>query len=55
MNKQYQGSKKKARKKAYLERQERKQKDIEKRRIYYEAMNSGNIEQIADAMGIRLK
>jgi hypothetical protein len=49
------GSKKKVRKAAYLERQAKKAAAREKNLKYIEAMKSGNVEQIADAMGVRLK
>ncbi len=55
MNKQNQGSKKKARKVFFLKRQEKRNNLLEKQRKYDEAMNSGNLQTMADAMGIKLK
>jgi len=49
------GSKKKRRNAEFLQRQAKRAKSKEKRRRYIEAINSGNIEQMADAMGVRLK
>jgi hypothetical protein len=55
MNKQFQGSKKKARKAAYLERQTAKQH----KRVHYmqlqKALEEKDIEESARLMGIRLK
>ena len=45
MNKQFQGSKKKGRKKEWLEREAKRAKAIE----------SGHIEEIAKVMGIKLR
>jgi len=55
MNKQFQGSKKKARKKLFLQRQARRNEAKKKHLEYIEALNSGDIEQMADVMGVRLK
>lgn len=55
MNKQNQGSKKKARKENFLKRQQKRKDILEKQIKYNEAMNSGNLQTMADAMGIKLK
>ena len=55
MNKQFQGSKKKARKAAYLERQKIRERKAKLRCEYDEAMSSGNMKDMARVMGIKLK
>jgi hypothetical protein len=55
MAKQFQGSKKKARRAAYIERQKNRERQSKLRCEYDEAMLSGNIEDMARVMGIKLK
>jgi hypothetical protein len=55
MNKQLQGSKKKARKKAYLKRQAMKQARIDKAKMITDSIRAGNIDETARLLGIRLK
>jgi hypothetical protein len=55
MRKQFQGSKKKARKKAYFERETKRAGKRFDRLMYDKAMKSGNIEEMAKAMGVKLK
>jgi len=50
-----QGSKKKARKAAFLERQAMRESRRQSQRRYIDARNSGNIEEMADAMGVKLR
>jgi hypothetical protein len=52
MNKQFQGSKKKARKAGYLKRQAAR---IQKLGRNDKLVGGGNIEEMAEAMGIKLK
>lgn len=49
------GSKKKARKAAFLDREAKRNSVKLKRSRYIDAINSGNIETMANAMGIKLK
>ena len=53
--KQFQGSKKKARKLAYLERQKKKQKAGMDWKRLNEAWAEGGIEAAAKVLGVRLK
>jgi len=55
MNKQFQGSKKKSRRKQFAERESKRRQDRLRSLKYTEAVNSGNIEEMANAMGIKLK
>jgi hypothetical protein len=54
MKKQFQGSKKKARKLAYENRQLKKFMEKQKRQHLQDAIDSGNIEEMASAMGVKL-
>jgi hypothetical protein len=54
-NKQFQGSKKKARKLAYLERHKKKQKAGMDWKRLNEAWAEGGIEAAAKVLGVRLK
>jgi hypothetical protein len=54
-NKQFQGSKKKARKEAFLERRARRQERCDEIKRAKMPLESGDIEQLANAMGIKLK
>jgi hypothetical protein len=55
MNKQFQGSKKKARKAAYLKRMAIKQERIDKNKRIQDSVRAGNIEETARLLGIRLE
>ena len=48
-------SKKAKRKKAYLEREKKRNSKIEVDKIYRDVMNNGSIDEIASAMGVKLK
>jgi hypothetical protein len=52
MNKQFQGSKKKARKMNFLKRQLRREGEKQK---FQRAMESGSIEEMASVMGVKLR
>jgi hypothetical protein len=54
-NRQFQGSKKKARKKAWLDRSSKRAGYKLDRIAYDKAIESGNIEDMAKAMGVKLK
>ena len=53
--KQFQGSKKKARKMAFALRQAEKADALLRKLKFNAALGSGNIEEMADAMGVKLK
>ena len=55
MTKLGQGSKKKARKAAFLKRQEKRKGEIDFQKRWLESVEKGNIEETAKLMGIRLR
>lgn len=55
MTKLGQGSKKKARKAAYLKRKEKRQAEADMKMRFFGALSEGNIEETARLMGVRLK
>ncbi len=55
MNKQCQGSKKKARKAAYEARKEKRAQKKRAREYFERVKNCGDIERMAACMGIKLK
>lgn len=55
MNKQFQGSKKKGRKKLWLDREAKRAARRFDCMAYIKAMESGNIEEVARVMGTKLK
>ena len=55
MSREFQGSKKKARKKAFLERKVQKEHEIKNQLRYNQVMSEGNIEEIALLMRGKLK
>lgn len=55
LRKAFQGSKKKARKKAFLTRKKIRDHEVKKQIRYQEAKSNGDIETMAALLGVKLK